>query len=82
MDLDSGRFAKELVVGSFICIRKPSSSAHVIDQNEIVIEREAARGNYATDPVRHCSPGCRFADRLPFKSHSAPRPPQTSSASS
>src|SRR5437879_1792300 len=32
--------------------------------------------------VRSCFPGSRFDDRLPFKSHSAPRPPQTPAASS
>ena len=32
--------------------------------------------------VRPCFPGSRFGDRLPFKSHSAPRPPQTPAASS
>ena len=38
--------------------------------------------HHATGPVHQCSPGARFCDRLPFKSHSAPRPPQTPAASS
>ena len=32
--------------------------------------------------VHQCSPGARFGGRPPFKSHSAPRPPQTPAASS
>jgi len=39
-------------------------------------------GHHAIIPVRQCSSSCRFGDRLPFKSHSAPRPPQTPAASS
>jgi hypothetical protein len=37
---------------------------------------------HATVPVHPCSPSSRFGNRLPFKSHSAPRPPQTPAASS
>jgi hypothetical protein len=37
---------------------------------------------HTINPLRQCSPTGRFANRLPFKSHSAPRPPQTPAASS
>src|SRR3989442_15768933 len=35
----------------------------------------------ATIPVRQFSPSFRFGHQLPFKPHSAPRPPQTPAAS-
>ena len=43
---------------------------------------DALSDHHATGPVHHCSPHARFCDRLPLKSHSAPRPPQTPAASS
>jgi len=43
---------------------------------------DALSHHHAIGPVRQCSPRARFCDRLLFKSHSAPRPPQTPAASS
>src|SRR3989449_182353 len=43
---------------------------------------DALSHHHATGPVHQCSPSARFCDRLPLKSHSAPRPPQTPAASS
>jgi len=43
---------------------------------------DALNDHHTTIPARPYSSSFRFGDRLPFKSHSAPRPPQTPAASS
>jgi chromate transporter len=42
----------------------------------------AVHHRHVASPIRQCSPSSRLGVRLPFKSHSAPRPPQTPAASS
>jgi uncharacterized repeat protein (TIGR03803 family) len=67
------------------CIRVPTPRRHVAAPRSAHTSAgtsDALNDHHATIPVRQCSPSFRFGDRLPFKSHSAPRPPQTPAASS
>jgi len=60
-----------------VVIVSVSKSAHTS-----VGTSDALNHHHATISLRQRSPSCRFIDQLPFKSHSAPRPPQTPAASS
>src|SRR5437899_7240695 len=67
------------------CIRVPTPRRHVAAPRSVHTSTgtsDALNDHHDTIPVRHCSPSYRFGDQLPFKSHSAPRPPQTPAASS
>src|SRR5438445_12596734 len=62
------------------CIRVPTPPRHIAAPR--FAHASAGTCDALNDPhpsvtVRPCFPGSRFGDRLPFKSHSAPRPPHT-----